>query len=81
MKSSRLLFIVMILSLIFLASCSDENPTQTPTVTSIDVSPRIAYVVKGLTHQFDAVVIGNNNPSQSVNWTVTGCNSNSYFRF
>ena len=43
-----------------------------PTVTRVVVSPLEANVQKGTTQQFTAFVIGENNPSQTVTWTVTG---------
>jgi len=43
-----------------------------PVVTSVVVSPSTASIIKGQTQKFNAVVNGSNNPSQSVNWTVTG---------
>jgi hypothetical protein len=45
---------------------------QPPTVSSVTVSPGSVSVEKGRTQQFTATVSGNNNPSQSVNWSVSG---------
>jgi len=42
------------------------------TVSNITISPSKTSVRKGQSRQFKAVVNGNNNPSQSVTWTVTG---------
>jgi len=42
-----------------------------PIITSIDVSPATATVVKGETQSFSATVIGENNPPQEVTWSVT----------
>ena len=43
-----------------------------PTVTSVTVNPTDATVLKGATQAFTATVTGNNNPPQTVTWTVTG---------
>jgi len=43
-----------------------------PTVTSVNVSPRLVTVQKDGTQDFTATVNGANNPSQNVTWTVTG---------
>ncbi|MDR0644404.1 MAG: leucine-rich repeat protein, partial [Treponema sp.] len=45
---------------------------QTPTVTSVTISPATAAVVKGGTQQFTAAVSGTNSPVQTVTWTVEG---------
>jgi TolB-like protein len=44
----------------------------TPTVTGVAVSPDNVSTDKGKTHQFSATISGNNNPDQTVTWTVTG---------
>jgi TolB-like protein len=43
-----------------------------PTVTSVTVSPENVSVDKGKTQQFEATIIGTNNPALAVTWTVTG---------
>jgi hypothetical protein len=43
-----------------------------PTVTSVTVSPDSISVDKGRTQQFEATIIGNNNPDPTVTWTVSG---------
>lgn len=43
-----------------------------PTVTSVTVNPDNISVDKGRTQQFEATIIGNNNPDPSVTWTVSG---------
>ena len=48
------------------------NSGGVPTVTGVTVSPENATVVKGGTRQFSAVVKGDNEPKQTVTWTVTG---------
>jgi len=51
------------------------SPPQ-PTVTSVTVSPETAEVQKGgQQQQFTATVAGENNPPQTVTWTVTGNNN------
>ena len=41
-----------------------------PVVSSVDVKPPTATVVKGNTQQFTAEVIGTNDPSQAVTWGI-----------
>lgn len=43
-----------------------------PTVTEVIILPDTAEVEKGDTMQFTATVMGENDPSQTVNWIVTG---------
>lgn len=45
-----------------------------PTVHSVQVMPSDVTVIKGGTEIFSATVIGENNPSQEVTWTVEGGN-------
>ena len=42
-----------------------------PTVTSVTVSPSSKAIAAGGTQQFTATVVGTNNPSQDVTWTIT----------
>jgi len=53
-----------------------KNGTATVTVpviiTDIVVTPAQVNLFKGDTYQFSAVVNGENNPSQAVNWSVSG---------
>jgi uncharacterized protein YjdB len=55
-----------------MANCYVIVSALTSTVTSVTVSPSSVSVEKGKTQQFSAVVNGNNNPSQTVSWSVTG---------
>lgn len=48
----------------------------TATVSSVTVSPDNASVQKGAAQQFNATVIGTNNPAQTVTWSVYGNISN-----
>jgi len=50
--------------------------TEPPTVTTVTVIPDNVSVAKGTTQQFYAVVNGDNNPPQTVTWTVSGASSN-----
>ena len=50
-----------------------------PMVTSIIISPNVAYVTLGGTQNFSATVFGENNPPQTVSWSVYGNNSSSTF--
>jgi outer membrane protein OmpA-like peptidoglycan-associated protein len=47
-------------------------PSTAPTVTSLTVTPATATVPQGATQQFNATVIGTNNPPQTVTWSVIG---------
>ena len=56
-------------------STVDTSTSGTAAVTvssSVTVSPSSPNVVKGQTQQFTATVSGNNNPAQTVTWTVEG---------
>jgi len=44
----------------------------TASVTNVTVNPSTATVNKGATRQFSATVTGQNNPSQTVTWSVNG---------
>jgi hypothetical protein len=46
-----------------------ENPVV-PTVTGVSVSPLSVGVVKGFTQQFTVIVIGTNDPAQTVTWSI-----------
>lgn len=52
-----------------------ESSSTEPTVTSVTVTPATASVDKGATKQFAAIVSGENDPDQSVTWSVTGAAS------
>ena len=56
------------------ATVTVNNPS--PTVTSVTVTPNTASVNAGNKQQFSATVNGENNPSQSVNWSITGSEEN-----
>jgi len=73
MKPFRILFIVMILCLIVMISCSDndKNPTEPTTVTGIQVVPNNANMPMGTQNrQFRADVKGTGNPPQEVDWSL-----------
>lgn len=48
------------------------SDSDIPTVSKVEVTPLRATVKKGETQQFTAAVIGENDPSQTVIWTVDG---------
>ncbi|WP_053956385.1 S-layer homology domain-containing protein [Inediibacterium massiliense] len=52
---------------------SDSTPPN-PTVTSVTVIPNTITLNKGDSYVLNAIVDGNNSPSQSVTWTVEGGN-------
>jgi hypothetical protein len=52
------------------ASSVDLRPAATYTGVTLD--PTSASVAKGATQQFEATVLGTNNPAQTVTWDVTG---------
>ena len=51
--------------------------TAIPTVTKVTVSPATASVAKGQTETFTATVEGEDDPAQTVTWTVTGSSASS----
>ncbi len=53
----------------------DATPKPMATVTSVKVTPDNVSLKNGMSYTFSAAVVGTNNPSQSVIWTVTGNNS------
>jgi len=69
-KFGFLLFAGLSLAFLILA-CGGESE-KTPTVSSVEVSPETCNVVKGGTETFTVKVTGENNPAQTVTWTVTG---------
>ena len=46
--------------------------TETPTITSVTVSPATASVTKGTTLQLSATVVGSGFADKSVTWSLTG---------
>jgi hypothetical protein len=61
------------LSLLFLGCPPEkEGNDDTPTVTSVTVDPATASVARDGEVIFTAVVTGQNNPAQTVTWSVTG---------
>jgi len=74
MRTNRYLFMAMIILLIIMSACSDKKTTEpvakTTTVTRIVVTSTSQTVGPGGQVQFSAEVIGANNPSQSVQWSV-----------
>lgn len=59
------------------AESTEVDYVVPPTVTSIQITPSNAVVKKGKTQVFKALVIGTNNPPQTVEWSVKGNNSTS----
>jgi len=74
MKARKILLILMVMTLIIMSGCSDDPTKPTialPTVTNVEVTPSNAVIVlPGDTQQFNATVIGTNNPPQTVLWAV-----------
>jgi len=68
--------LIFALTFIFAFSgCEEDSPPALPqvTVTGVTVTPASNVIVaKGGTKQFNAVVTGENNPSQTVTWSVDG---------
>jgi len=54
---------------------SDNASVSVSSVASIDVTPNLVSVNQGQIQQFNAVVNGNNNPSQAVTWVINSNNS------
>ncbi len=46
-----------------------------PTVTSVTITPTTATVAQGATEDFDAEVVGTNNPAVTVTWSTNSTNS------
>jgi len=74
MKTKSILIAMIMLSMLLINSCSEKkNPVApVPSVTGVVVTPNQVEVTKGETQQFRAEVRGNNNPPQTVEWSVTG---------
>ena len=69
----KLLVFAALIPLLFFTACPNLNDEpDNPTVTGVTVSPTTATVAKGRTQQFTAAVSGDNNPAQTVTWTVEG---------
>lgn len=51
---------------------------QQSNVSSVTINPGDVSLSKGSNIKFNAVVNGNNNPDQSVNWSISGQSGNSY---
>jgi len=49
---------------------NDGGGANEPNVTSVSVSPATVTVERGGSHNFTATVLGTNNPSQNVEWTI-----------
>ena len=49
-----------------------EVPPPAPVVDSVTVTPGTATVQKGNSQTFSALVVGTNNPAQTVTWSVIG---------
>jgi len=57
---------------------SNNNPPNTnPNITSVTISPATANVAKGAAQQFTVTVTGNNNPAQTVTWSIDQTSKNS----
>jgi len=67
MKTVRLLFMVVVVTLLVFTACSRD-----PKIKNIAVGPDTASGNRGQSIQFIAAVVGSNNPPQAVTWTVTG---------
>jgi len=60
------------MALLFFGCPDKEDPSDDPTVTSVTVSPETADVAHGGGETFTAEVKGENDPDQTVTWTVEG---------
>jgi uncharacterized protein YjdB len=70
--TSKLLVRVLCFLLVVLSGCETPTNDKTPTVTGVTVSPKTATVAKGGSVAFAAVVVGANDPAQTVTWEVSG---------
>jgi len=73
MKKITKLTLVLLLLIGAMLTVSCEKSTD-PEGTGVTVSPASTIVTAGTTQQFTAVVNGDDNPPQTVSWTVTGGN-------
>jgi len=69
MRKNKSLILVFLINFI-IVNCSDINKNLEPTVTEVIVSSSSNIVLKGGNLQFFAAVLGINNPSQNVNWSI-----------
>ena len=77
-KTTRWLPALLALALILTACpnpAGSDDPLPlltppTPTVTSVTITPAKVSIAKGKSRNFTATVIGTNNPSQAVTWTI-----------
>ncbi|MCL2065207.1 MAG: hypothetical protein FWG98_12685 [Candidatus Cloacimonetes bacterium] len=68
----KLIFLWSVIIIVFsLTSCSNTDP-HSPRVNSVSVGPSVVYLTRGLTRQFYAHVITENNPEGTVMWSVLG---------
>jgi len=74
MKEKSKLFGFVALALItcfIIAGCPKPDPEdEEVTVTSVTIDPETVSVAKNSTQQFRATVTGENNPAQTVTWTI-----------
>jgi len=71
MKVSSYFLLLAVLSLLFLG-CEEILQNTDPVVTDVTVSPSTTTVAKGANKTFTAAVTGQNDPAQTVTWSVTG---------
>jgi len=71
MKVLSYFILLAALSLLFLG-CTDNETSTDSVVKSVSVSPASASVAHGGTETFTAEVRGENDPDQTVKWTVEG---------
>jgi GH35 family endo-1,4-beta-xylanase len=72
---------ILILFSFTLAGCPEPESKPDPgstavTVTGVTVSPKTSNVVKGGSQQFTATVTGENNPAQTITWTIETAGKN-----
>lgn len=74
--ASRLFCLGIVATIVTLVGCGGSSAGSTgggttTTVTSVTVNPSTATVTAGGSQSFSATVVGQNNPSQAVTWSVS----------
>jgi len=75
-KITKLVLVLLLVIGAMLTVSCEKDPTD-PEGNGVTVSPSSPTVTVGTTQQFTAVVNGDDNPPQTVTWTVTGGNDSS----
>jgi len=72
MRKTKLLGIIVLVAMLGLSMTGCPTDPPEPTVTGVTVNPATANVVRGESHDFNAMVLGTNDHPTTVAWTVAG---------